>query len=296
MPPKILHPKSTTNLTLSPQTYIYALTPYSNGLAAISSAHTLSLIPPTLTAPFQTLTTPGADHTCLASYDDNTVVTGSRDGIVRFWDVSFHPTNPAALLSGSTDGLLNVYNSTLADEDEALERIINHGSVHHARFIDSKGTICAVSHNEVLSVYEGAEDMEGEEKEEEVTALGDVRSVLGCEYVVDVCALGEEEVLIPVGKTEGKPGLILTPLRRGGGGKWAFERDEAVLLPGAHGEEIVRSVYVDGKIGAVYTAGEDGAVRLWREIEADEDVIRTSKTGKSARSSLVRKEAQYKPY
>jgi hypothetical protein len=47
-------------------------------------------------------------------------------------------------------------------------------------------------------------------------------------------------------------------------GKWALDRDNSVGLPGAHGEEIVRSFCFFDEEQVVFTAGEDGCVRGWR--------------------------------
>src|SRR4051812_11970989 len=68
--------------------------------------------------------------------------------------LQFHPTEASLLLSGSTDGLVNIYNTTITDEEEALHQTINHGhSIHHARFL-SNTDIFALSHDEKFSMYE----------------------------------------------------------------------------------------------------------------------------------------------
>lgn len=53
----------------------------------------------------------------LASYDDS-----HKDDVTQ---VKFHPTNPNALASGSTDGLINAYDISEASEDDALEYCLN---------------------------------------------------------------------------------------------------------------------------------------------------------------------------
>jgi hypothetical protein len=40
-------------------------------------------------------------------------------------------------------------------------------------------------------------------------------------------------------------------------------KHETIRLAGAHGEDVVRSIYMD-EAGAIYTAGEDGQVKAWR--------------------------------
>lgn len=45
---------------------------------------------------------------------------------------------------------------------------------------------------------------------------------------------------------------------------WAVDRGNCVGLPGAHGDEIVRSFCFFDEAHVVYTAGEDGNVKAWR--------------------------------
>lgn len=99
--------------------------------------------------------------------------------------LQYHPTRSSILLSGSTDGLVNIYDTTITDEDEALVQVINHGSVHHAGFL-SERTIFALSHDEHFSVYP-ATDPDDASQEPEPVHFGDVRDPLGCEYVAQLC-------------------------------------------------------------------------------------------------------------
>lgn len=99
--------------------------------------------------------------------------------------LQYHPTRSNILLSGSTDGLVNIYDTTVTDEDEALVQVINHGSVHHAGFL-SEHTIFALSHDEHFSVYP-ATDPDDAAQEPEPVHFGDVRDPLGCEYVAQLC-------------------------------------------------------------------------------------------------------------
>jgi hypothetical protein len=174
------------------------------------------------------------------------------------------------LLSGSTDGLVNVYDTTIADEDEALVQVINHGSVHHAGFL-SERTIYALSHDEQFSIHP-ATDPDDSAQEPEPVHFDDVREPLGCEYVVQLClgaqgpyiAAGNKmyvystytpvkenlavvEILIfpPAGARSDKRldliPLVSTPT-------WRFDLDNLWRLPGAHGDEVVRSVYLDEQV------------------------------------------------
>ena len=103
-------------------------------------------------------------------------------------DLSFHPTQPHSLLSGSTDGLLNIYDFSISDEDDALLQVENHGSsINRAGFL-SNSSFYALSHDEIFSLYHLSVE-QGESTDEPSPppiAFGDLRPTLDCEYVVDV--------------------------------------------------------------------------------------------------------------
>lgn len=62
-----------------------------------------------------------------------------------------------------------------------------------------------------------------------------------------------------------KQGFELVFLAKNPSGEgWALDRENSVGLPGAHGEEIVRSFCFFDEAHVVYTAGEDGNVKAWR--------------------------------
>jgi len=82
--------------------------------------------------------------------------------------------------------LVNIYNTTISDEEEALHQTINHGSsIHHANFL-SDVDIFALSHDEKFSMYKLVTNpVEGVEEPLPVQ-YGDMREKLGGEYVANV--------------------------------------------------------------------------------------------------------------
>ena len=84
-------------------------------------------------------------------------------------------------MSGSIDGLVNIYDTTIQDEDDALLQVLNHGSIHHAGFL-SDTLVYALSHDEVFSIYHGSDSS----KTIEPVTFGDLRTKADCEYVVDI--------------------------------------------------------------------------------------------------------------
>lgn len=98
-------------------------------------------------------------------------------------DLAFNPSNPALLLSGSTDGLVNVYDTRIADEDDLTLQTCNHdASVHRAAWLTST-EIAALSHDERCALYDVAEERNSGDATQD---FGDLRKVLGCQYVADV--------------------------------------------------------------------------------------------------------------
>src|SRR5699024_11116465 len=86
----------------------------------------------------------------------------------------------------STDGLVNIYDTTIADEDDALLQVIKHSSIHHAGFL-SEDTVYALSHDELFSVHPLTNpDDEGSNASAAPVHFGDIRPALDCEYVAQV--------------------------------------------------------------------------------------------------------------
>ncbi|KAL4997872.1 WD40-repeat-containing domain protein [Aspergillus recurvatus] len=245
--------------------------------------------------------------------ETNSIVAGtelhSHQAIVAFWDVrspnqprleyveshnddvtelQYHPTRHNILLSGSTDGLVNIYNTTITDEDEALVQVINHGSVHHAGFINER-TIYALSHDETFAIHP-ATDPDEEAQEPESIQFGDLRQPLGCEYIAQLC-LGSQGPYIAAGNKIDKR-LDLIPLVPSP--SWRFDEQNLWRLPGGHGEEVVRSIYVDEQNQSVFTCGEDGFVRAWKpEAEQGQETPMGTPRPKDKKT---KEKARYKPY
>ncbi|KFG82962.1 hypothetical protein MANI_022579 [Metarhizium anisopliae] len=177
--------------------------------------------------------------------------------------LAFRPGQPAFLLSGSTDGLVNVYDTRVADEDDVTLQTFNHGaSIHRAGFLTGTEVV-ALSHDEQFALYDVDEGAEGGDAAQN---WGDLRSVLGCQYVADVMGKTDGSGAIIGAGAQGRQSFELVFLARnqGHGPKWVFDRENSVGLPGAHGEDIVRAFCFFDDAQVVFTAGEDGNVKAWR--------------------------------
>ncbi|KAL8802721.1 MAG: hypothetical protein Q9182_003619 [Xanthomendoza sp. 2 TL-2023] len=196
-----------TSAYLSPDTYIYHILPINTQLVSISSDDSLRVIDP------QTLnldeSSPGIhDGYCyrmvsiilsLAQSFQSPANQISRDSratkgpLLQYveshnddvTDLSFHPSNRATLLSGSTDGLINLYDTAITDEDDALTEVLNHGSsIAHAGFL-SDHHVFALSHDETFSIYNITDSVQNDASKS-LQAFGDLRAQLQCEYTVDL--------------------------------------------------------------------------------------------------------------
>jgi len=51
--------------------------------------------------------------------------------------------------------------------------------------------------------------------------------------------------------------------------EWSIDIDHAVVLPGGHGEDIIRDFLIPDGHRVIFTCGEDGYVRQWTGLESN---------------------------
>jgi WD40 repeat protein len=181
-----------------------------------------------------------------------------------------HAQSSSLLLSASTDGLINIFDTSVAEEDDAIFQVVNHRSaLHHAGLIGSD--IYALGTDETLSFY-AFQSPDPDVEEPKPKVLGDVRESLECEYVVSLAHNGTKPN-IAVGNHSSQ-WLDLLPIdasdkSSSASPSWDFQMNDRIRLQGAHGEELVRDIFVSA--GVAFTCGEDGIVRQWK-MPGDEDV------------------------
>jgi WD40 repeat protein len=103
--------------------------------------------------------------------------------------------------------------------------------------------------------------------------VGDLREgELQCEYAIKVLNRATCP-LLAVGNHSTRQSLRLIPQLRWStvSPNWYSNISDTITLAGGHGEDIVRDVLVSDDLGAVFTCGEDGSVRLWVDSKSDRD-------------------------
>ncbi|KAF3986856.1 hypothetical protein FT663_04194 [Candidozyma haemuli var. vulneris] len=169
-------------------------------------------------------------------------------------DIKFHPTMTQYLMSGSTDGYVNIYDLREEDEDEALHQVINYNSVHTCNFIREK-RISVLSHMETL-LFSELNNVDYENPEEpQPSDIGDLRVWPHCEYVIEVSPLGYAAF-----GANSESSLSVMPFDCESEN---FDKSSIVSFPGAHGEEVVRDVLLVPQSKLVITCGEDGGIKAW---------------------------------
>jgi len=103
-------------------------------------------------------------------------------------------TSPA-LLSASTDGLVNLLALTADNEDDALLLSVNHRSaLHHAGLLKDGQEVYALGTDETLSFYY-LEDPDSTSSEIQPQLLGDIRESLSCEYVIGMAQANGKTIM-----------------------------------------------------------------------------------------------------
>lgn len=204
-------------------------------------------------------------------YDTRNPTTPVRSYVESHTDtitqLAFHPTQPNVLLSGSTDGLVSLFDLNVVEEEDALQQVLNPRSAVHCAGFLSPTEVYVVSTDEQLSIHSLSEDIS--EEASSVLNVGDVRERLQCMYVVNLIA-GQQPVLV-CGNTQTES-MSIVQLNQSQG--WGF--GSAIDLHGAHGEEVVRDALLVEDEKKVLTCGEDGQVKLWDLTAAKPRAISTN--------------------
>ncbi|KAG4305435.1 hypothetical protein PORY_000991 [Pneumocystis oryctolagi] len=184
-------------------------------------------------------------------------------------DVRFHPNLSHLLCSGGCDGLINVFDTRISNEDDAVLHVLNHqSSIHRADFI-GPNNIFGLSHMETFSLYNVQNIEEDNAKDtynsdiHTSTSLGDVRSKLNCNYVIDVIPhYMDETAYLCCGTYNERTSLWLIYCNGN------IDEKPYIRLD-AHNDALTRCLVFDEQKQIIYTGGEDGKICEHKLLEQE---------------------------
>ncbi|XP_041454019.1 WD repeat-containing protein 89-like isoform X1 [Lytechinus variegatus] len=169
--------------------------------------------------------------------------------------VKFHPTKSSSLATGSTDGLVCVFDTSQTNEEDALVTTLNaESSVSH---IDWCGTnseyLYCLTHTETIRIFDAVESSE-------ITKFDSVRESLmedlcKVDYLVDCFYHSGLKSLVVLGGTVSGDLHLLTV----GRDRLHFVHS----LKGTH-KGVVRCLHWDDQTQTLITGGEDSVVSSWQ--------------------------------
>jgi WD repeat-containing protein 89 len=203
----------------------------------------------------------------------NTRVTYSESHTDTITELRFLPypsSSSTVLMSGSTDGLVNIFNTTVAEEEDAILQVINNTSaIHHTGLIGDD--IYALGTEETLSFY-AQQNPNLEQKDPDPFLLGDIREQWSCEYAIKIHNHMHTPLLAVGSHTDVQNlkflGLKRAPKEESPTPKWTSTDEGGFILNGGHGTELVRDFFVATDSKVVFTCGEDGVVKQWTDHDA----------------------------
>ena len=229
------------------------------------------------------------------SRSPNALISYSESHSEDVTSLCWHPTN-SMLLSGGGDGIVNLFETTVPDEDDAVLQVLNHGaSVHIAHFLGKNEVIC-ISHMETGSLYQLNYAQEDNPRDS-VREYGDLRSRLTTDYCIGLETSGANPTLY-CASNEGTFSAV--PFDQ-----LSLEFRPADRLDAVNcGTEVIRSVCrVSNALShggeVVYTASEDGILRAYgstSSLVADEQKLQRRKERRESKLAEKREKKRFEPY
>lgn len=197
-------------------------------------------------------------------------------------NVRFHPNNPDLLSSASVDGLINVFDISKPNEDEALQDCLNvENSIEtinwHLSPTDKDWISCITTTND-FHLYElETHEIVVEYEREKITEYAKRTSSIDCN-VINTHNDGSGGFFLLTGSNYNK-GECLRSLRY----------DNKQLLPYInflHNKQIIRASVYNEKEHCLITTGEGGLVTVWR---CDQSALAVADNDISASKNLKQK-------
>ncbi|XP_065087940.1 WD repeat-containing protein 89 [Ochlerotatus camptorhynchus] len=179
-------------------------------------------------------------------------------------NVRFHPTNPDLLSSASVDGLINVFDISKPNEDDALQDCFNvENSIEsinwHSSPTDKDWISCITTTNDFHLYEVETQEIVVEFDRESITEYTKRTSSMDCN-VINTHNDGSAGFFLLAGSNYNK-GECLRSLRY----------DNKHFLPHRnflHNKQIIRASVYNEKEHCLITTGESGLITVWRSAES----------------------------
>lgn len=226
------------------------------------------------------------------SRNSSPIVTYTDSHSEDVTSLSWHPHNNL-LLSGGGDGIINVFDTSIIDEDDAVLQVFNHGSsIHLAQFV-GKNEVLAMSHMETGSLYKLSYNQEDVPRDE-VKEFGDLRERLSMDYAISFTA--DVQSTLFTGSSAGHISMMPFSLT-----DMDFQPDQRIDMES--GSEVIRSVYLDSAPNSLagpllYASSEDGILRVFSKQSPDVDEARIARKKERRESKVAKKKdaLRFEPY
>ncbi|XP_072169715.1 WD repeat-containing protein 89-like [Diadema setosum] len=193
--------------------------------------------------------------------------------------VKFHPTKSSSLATGSTDGLVCVFDTSQNNEEDALVTTLNSdSSVSRIGWCGTNSEyLYCLTHTDTILIFDAVESSE-------ITRFGAIRESLkeDCcqvDYLVDCFYHSSLKSLIVLGGTNSGDTHLLTV----GRDRLHFVHP----LKGIH-KGVVRCLHWDNQTETLITGGEDGVVSSWQPDRNGNQTSTTKETTSPAQNKRIR--------
>lgn len=174
--------------------------------------------------------------------------------------MKFHPTDPDTLASGSTDGLINIFDCKKESEDEALKGTLNtEDSVGKLAWHHQDQLSCITNTNDLLLYDVNEQDLIKKWDRSSVTDAIKRKSVIDCN-LVDCYNHGSDEMMLLATSNYNK-GECLRSVK--------FGKDSLDPIGNFVGNsQIIRASLYNERENVFFTFGENAIISVWKQGES----------------------------
>lgn len=171
-------------------------------------------------------------------------------------DLKFHPQNQDILASGSTDGLINIFDCTQESEDDALQYSLNTcDSVQKIKWHSNHKLSCITNTNDLHLYDTESQDLLKKWDRSDLTGAIKRKSVIDC-HIVECYDIGSE--LMFLGTSNYNKGECIRSLK--------FDQSSCSPLANFVGNsQIIRASLYDEKNNIYFTFGENANISIWTQ-------------------------------